>query len=184
MKLSDKICSELVPFVYYSGDVLIPRFYVGMYEMDLFRLTKKGFIFEYEIKISRADFKNDFKKGAAVITEDQEHLYKKYNLKRVPAKHNQIISGDRSNRFFFVCPDGLIKPEEVPEYAGLIYFTGGGGIRSGFRIIKNAPLLHKNVFCDWQALCVKLSFREAHLRFKLDKHRPSDKEQGFIVTDL
>lgn len=38
------------------------------------------------------------------------------------------------NSFYYACPDGLIKPEEIPAYAGLIY---------GDRIIKKAPYIHK-----------------------------------------
>jgi len=42
------------------------------------------------------------------------------------------------NKFFFACPEGLIKVEDVPEYAGLIYvneFTS--------TVIKQAPFIHK-----------------------------------------
>lgn len=44
------------------------------------------------------------------------------------------------NRFYYACPDDLIKPEEVPAYAGLFYVSSRGKIRK----IKEAPLLHRN----------------------------------------
>lgn len=42
------------------------------------------------------------------------------------------------NRFYYCCPVDLISPEEVPEYAGLMYYDGGR-----FKKVKNAPLIHK-----------------------------------------
>lgn len=90
-------------------------------ESDFLSFTKTGYTNEVEVKISRSDFKADFKK----------------------AKHEQMKQRNdvTANRFYFAVPDGLIKPEEVPEYAGLIYIGGNYILPT---IIKNAPLLHKN----------------------------------------
>lgn len=41
------------------------------------------------------------------------------------------------NQLYFACPDGLIKPEEVPGYAGLLYYN------NVIELIKKAPYLHK-----------------------------------------
>lgn len=49
----------------------------------------------YEIKVSRSDFLND----------NKWHLYLKY-----------------CNVFYFVCPSGMIKKEELPENVGLLYY--------------------------------------------------------------
>lgn len=49
----------------------------------------------YEIKVSRSDFLND----------NKWHLYLKY-----------------CNVFYFVCPSGMIKKEELPEDVGLLYY--------------------------------------------------------------
>ena len=55
----------------------------------------------YEIKISRGDFLNEVK----------------HPDKRVGA---QMVS----NRFYFAAPEGLIKPEEVPDGCGLVEIRG------------------------------------------------------------
>jgi len=55
----------------------------------------------YEIKISRSDFKRD-----TCMKQRQARLF--------------------SDRFYYVAPAGLIKPEELPEWAGLIDFGEGG----------------------------------------------------------
>lgn len=64
----------------------------------------------YEIKVSRPDFLSDKK-------------YKKY----LPL----------CDKFYFVCPWGVIKLEELPENAGLIYITKTGiGLRKVKESIK------------------------------------------------
>ena len=50
----------------------------------------------YEVKVSRSDFLND----------EKWKFYLPY-----------------CNEFYFVCPDGLIKPEELPSEAGLLYVS-------------------------------------------------------------
>src|SRR5690606_2196554 len=46
------------------------------------------------------------------------------------------------NRFYFACPKGLIKPEEVPDYAGLIYVPEEFMSQPCYEV-KKAPFLHK-----------------------------------------
>lgn len=53
----------------------------------------------YEIKVSRADFKKD-----SAIKQREARLF--------------------SDLFYYVTPPGLIRREEVPEWAGLIEFDG------------------------------------------------------------
>lgn len=42
------------------------------------------------------------------------------------------------HRFYYACPDGILKPEEVPAYAGLIHVRGAAAYE-----VKKAPFLHK-----------------------------------------
>lgn len=49
-----------------------------------------------------------------------------------------IEKKDCPNTFFYACPFGLIKPEEVPSYAGLMWVD-----ERGIHIAKRAPFLHK-----------------------------------------
>lgn len=91
----------------------------GSWEYDVLSLNKAGNITEFEVKISRSDFKADRKKR-------KFKYYEQKNFTLMP------------NRFYYACPEGLIQPDEIPAYAGLIYFNCGE-----FAIIKNAPLIHK-----------------------------------------
>ena len=100
----------------------LDNLYVFGWESDCLLLTRSGYWYEFEVKISKADFKNDFK-----------------NKKE---KHS-ILSSEKEtkkpNFFYYVVPEDLIAPYDVPEYAGLIYIKRGRGLIT----VKKAPTLHK-----------------------------------------
>lgn len=83
--------------------------------------SKQFYAKSFEIKVSKADFKNDFKK------DNKQDMAIKY-----------------SNEFFYVTPPKLIKKEDLPEYAGLIEVDDNGNCK----IIQKAPKREKSV-CDW-----------------------------------
>lgn len=156
MKLADRIKYKLMFWCRSNPyDIIIPNFYRNGYEMDLYKLTKSGYVVEYEIKISKSDFKADMKKGFKIWNSEDRIL-----------KHDIIKNGERSNRFFFVVPSDLIKPDEIPEYCGLIYYDEK---IDRLDLIKNAKLLHKNKedLSAYRELAMQLSFREDMLRKKL-----------------
>ena len=103
---------------------------MGFSECDVLRITPSNIVYEYEIKTSRSDFKADFKKK-----------YKHNRLSNTINKNNEYIkwSGhpDIPNYFTYVTPKNMVKPTEIPEYAGLIYVEG-----DNIEIIKKAPNLH------------------------------------------
>jgi hypothetical protein len=116
----------------------------GMDEADVLGINRNGYIYEYEIERSRSDFRAEFKhkeyKHKKLRGRNAIKVYDEWkNGKRTGGKYECILI---PNRYFFVCPEGLIKPEEVPEYAGLIY-TDKRFLYSN-ELIKAAPLLHKN----------------------------------------
>jgi hypothetical protein len=153
MKLADEIKFNLMREVRsHAYDIIIPNFYVGWYEMDIFKLMQSGLIIEYEIKVSRSDFFADFKKGSG-----DKHL-----------KMEKKVS--ECNRFYYVVPTDLIKVEEIPKYAGLLYFREGQYGIGHCDIVKNAPLIHKNKKADsiYKTLAHKLSFRSQIIE---DKYR-------------
>jgi gamma-glutamyl:cysteine ligase YbdK (ATP-grasp superfamily) len=80
------------------------------------------------------------------------------------------------NKFFYACPEGMIKKEELPPYAGLIYVPEDGGAR----IVKAAAFIHKekhvkhylSTLTDkfyWQFLNMRTEFKwiqEQHKEFQ------------------
>lgn len=104
------------------------------WESDYLAFSKAGYIWEAEIKISRADFLAD--------------------LKNKKDKHARLAQGESDlicplpNHFVYVCPEGVIKPEDLEgvPYAGLLWVT-----RSGvFLWQTGVPQIHggKHTFTD------------------------------------
>lgn len=89
------------------------------WEIDVLSLNKSDYLTEFEVKVSRSDFKADSKKR-------KWQFYEK--------KIETMIS----NYFYYACPNGLITENEIPVFAGLIYVAN-----DGIELIKKAPLLHK-----------------------------------------
>jgi hypothetical protein len=111
------------------------------WESDFFCVSGSGYSYEFEVKISKSDFKHDFLKE----------------------KHKWLSGGDGwkfiPNRFYYVVPDGIIDITDIPSYAGLILIgdKATGGSRG--RIIKTAPLIHKRKFDYRKTLCDKFYHR-------------------------
>jgi len=102
----------------------------GLSECDVISISKSNFIYEYEVKISRSDFKADFKK------EKHKLMLEKASV--IDSNINDVWYYT-PNYFYFVVPLNLVSIDEIPEYAGLIYINE----LLGFETIKKAPLLHK-----------------------------------------
>jgi hypothetical protein len=168
--------------------------YIFDWESDFFSVTKSNYSYEYEIKTSRNDFFADFKKEIkhAILEADESknsyivkekslfnstpyspklvEYYKRVNYNREPTypqTHIDIINisnKPRPNKFFYCCPEGLIKKEEVPKYAGLIYIKN-----KNYRIVKNAPFIHKNKFVPKDMLFDKYYYLYLETEKKLEQ---------------
>lgn len=136
------------------------------WESDVLKITKSGYAYEFEIKISRADFKNDFK-----------HKKKKHTL-----LESKESSSKMPNYFYYVVPEGLVTEDEVPEYAGLIYVyatvIGNGKIYYQFQEIKAAPRLHGNKIDENNLKLIdKFYYNYIHWKHKHEKDIVEYKEQ-------
>lgn len=132
------------------------------WESDSLFITRSGYIYECEIKISKGDFKHDFKKKKKhLILEGEDN------------------SEQSPNYFYYVVPKDLISVDEVPEYAGLIYvdisYDSNGKI-NGYPIsfVKTAPLIHKNKV-DLNTLDLTDKFYFNYINWK-DVARNKDKQ--------
>jgi hypothetical protein len=106
-----------------------------MSECDVISITKSDYICEYEVKISKSDFKADFNKPKHKLMLEKK-CYKEVLIKESNETNILYLT---SNYFNFVVPKGLVTADEIPEYAGLIYIDEN----FNFEIIKKAPLIHK-----------------------------------------
>jgi hypothetical protein len=76
------------------------------WKMDVVSLSKAGMLYEFEVKISRSDFKVDAKK--------RKHQFYK-------SDEFSIVEKWTPNYFSYACPKDLITVDEIPDYAGLYY---------------------------------------------------------------
>ena len=88
---------------------VLQNLYVFGWESDILFLSKSGFWTEIEIKVSRSDFKADAK------NKIEKH-------KILSTKDNHF----KPNQFFYAIPKGLVLPDEIPEYAGLLEIRNRG----------------------------------------------------------
>lgn len=132
---SEKVIQKAIKWQILSPSTIkyeIENLNVFDWESDSLFITRSGYIYECEIKISRGDFKHDFKKKKKHLI-----LEGKDNFEQSP------------NYFYYVVPKDLITVDEIPEYAGLIYvdvFYDFNGKISGYPIkfVKTAPIIHKD----------------------------------------
>lgn len=96
----DAFCLERTKLI--SGNKVFPNTYLGRFEADVFEVTKSGYLYEYEVKICHSDFLAEKKKIG---------------------KQDKLLSGERCNYFNYLCPEGLISADELPDHAGLHYIT-------------------------------------------------------------
>lgn len=127
--------------------------YVFGSESDFIGVSKSGYVWEIEIKISRSDFQNDFKKTTSSGKNKHQYLNSDSNFK--------------PNKFCFAVPEGLISLDEIPDYSGLIYVT-----KSDIKIVKQPKFLHKeNLFENktfLKRMLNKFYYRHTDLRRELE----------------
>jgi hypothetical protein len=107
----------------------------GWFECDLWEVTKPGYGVEYEVKVSRGDFFADASKQCWVrVDGKRQPRVKHYDLRdRLP---------HAPSRFYFVVPAGLVRLDEIPEWAGLIEIDRTDRGHVSERLAKAAPKLH------------------------------------------
>lgn len=177
-KKIQQVLNKFMPSPKYNVDGL----FVFRWESDKLMWTKAGYIYEFEIKISRADYKNDFKHKIekhlllnSKLKEPSEQLQQTLfdNLLKLKQKRYPNITMDQvkkecichlpentrlPNFFYYVVPVGMLKPDEVPPYAGLIYINTDKEPKHyrgkpdkwiyNFSIMRPAPKLHKTKYTD------------------------------------
>ena len=145
--------------------VIITNYFLGNWECDVFSLNKSGYTAEYEIKQTKSDFLNDFKKK------------KRYWNTPGKMKHDIIQQGKRTNRFWFVLPEDM--DVEIPDYAGRMNYRFMKHFSSTieFQIVKQAPLLHKNKATEDQKFQMLQRLSDKHFQAVMEMTKFYDKYQ-------
>ena len=166
-KHSEKSIQALLERRFDSGNIryTVPNLYLFRHDWETdFLVVQRtsSYCYEIEIKISRSDFMNDFKKvDKHSILKEGTYMKKKYRYpinpetgKKYSEKYYAPEKWDfRPNKFYYCVPENLIKKEEVPEYAGLMYVTPMGIIT-----VKEPRFLHKEKLNLENKLCDKFYY--------------------------
>lgn len=118
------------------------------WECDVFEVTKAGYFTEYEVKLTRADFKADATKARLDYGAPRKEVMPDGTFRLLPMptieKHQLLSAGDvrGPSRFFFVAPSGLLDGLTIPPWAGLIEIYPSGEHLFERRKIA-APKLHR-----------------------------------------
>lgn len=112
------------------GKYILNNLFVFEWESDYIARTLSGYWYEVEIKVSVADFKNDF-----------THKEKKHAMLK---GRGQI--GRTPNYYSFAVPEPMVEKVAplVPPYAGLISISANGFMS----VVKPPVLLHTNKYTD------------------------------------
>ena len=124
-ELDSKDIISSLQFRFINHKYQINNAYIFDWESDFFSVSESGYVYEVEVKITRGDFKDDFKKVE---------------------KHKLLESVDptsckrKPHKFFYAAPTGLLTTAMIPPYAGLIEVTSPTSMAT---VVKEAPFLHK-----------------------------------------
>jgi len=183
--LTEKLIQKALWELWQSHPYKIVNSFYFNSEQDWLSFLTSLYCYEAEIKISRSDFRADFKKKKhkefeaclkskkiavqkegewkvdrrrdSVINMELTEIrsYERFNRQTGAIIANETFTetigtriryidttGKRlPNRFWFATPEAMVKKEEVPKHAGLIYVTEEGEAY----IAKRAPLLHNYI---------------------------------------
>jgi len=96
-----------------ASSLIVPNCYFrsSRYEMDVFRVTPAGLSYEYEIKLTTADFNNELKH------------------KKMKHRYMDVAPYMSPNYYSFVCPEDVIKIEDIWDDRYGLYVMNGYYLR-------------------------------------------------------
>lgn len=154
----------------FEKDVILSNHFHSDWEADILIINAEGFSHEIEIKFSKSDFKNDFKKSYLNTNTGQKYL-----------KHDKISSGDYvCNTFSFLLPMGLIDHADIPDHCGIIeFYHDEDHWKTEFEIIRAPKILHTDSF--WKLNDKDLFLRKMAFNFITKKLELKSKTTELIL---
>lgn len=184
---TEMIASALLGWLRFGKQYHFVAREAGMFSSDVLATDRKNVI-EVEIKVSRSDFKADWKK-------DKHNHYKKrahVHTHKYPSGHERRWQQNIPNQFFFACPahmrDFAVEQvnEHQPEYGVIVLQDNTIEIPNfhmwkRLRMVKRAKFMHKKpptpgLMLD---LAARMSSDLAHIHF----NRRMDKDWLKLATD-
>lgn len=200
-KLTEKKIQQVLNKFFASPRYIVDGLFVFKWESDKLLWTQAGYIYEFEIKISRADFQNDFKHKAEKhlllnsrssepsdefnnllfenLHKQERKKYPHITIEEVKSMRGYPEDTPTPNYFYYAVPEGLIKEEDVPQYAGLVYITDENDIK----IVKKAQQLHAKKYSDQELNLSEKFYYNMHTALRKAREAEKDKEQMKALLD-
>ena len=156
----------------FEKEVVLTNYFHADWEADLLMIDNDGFSHEIEIKFSKSDFKNDFKKS---------YLNQKTGEKFL--KHDKICCGDYvCNAFSFLLPMGMISHSDIPEHCGIIeFYHNPDRWETEFYLIRKPKKVHEDSY--WKLNDKDLFIRKMALNLLQRKMEIKCKHEEFIFKN-
>lgn len=137
LKVEELTYNFISKYCDFEKDLVLTNHFHSDWEADILIIDEEGMSFEVEIKFSKADFKNDFKKQ-----------YQNQKTKEKFLKHDKISCGDYPcNRFSFLLPQGMIEADTIPEHCGIIeFYHNPDSWETTFTMIRKPSIVHTDSF--------------------------------------
>lgn len=137
LKVEELTYNFISKYCDFEKDLVLTNHFHSDWEADILIIDEEGMSFEVEIKFSKADFKNDFKKQ-----------YQNQKTKEKFLKHDKISCGDYPcNRFSFLLPQGMIEADTIPEHCGIIeFYHNPDSWETTFTVIRKPSIVHTDSF--------------------------------------
>lgn len=121
----------------FEREMVLTNHFQGDWEADILIINSEGFSHEIEIKLSKSDFKNDFKKFYTHHTTGEKFL-----------KHEKISSGDYvCNAFSFLLPMGMVDHDLIPQHCGIVeFYHNVDSWETEFYFIRKPKNLHQDSY--------------------------------------
>lgn len=154
-------------------------------ETDFLVVQNNGYTLDIEVKCSRADYLIDKKKihKHSILKDGYFQIdYEYYEGFLKHESNTPIHTNNRPNKFYYCCPEGLIKESDLQPYEGLIYVLESGEIKK----VKEAKFLHKEKVNLEPVLCRKFyySYLELKARNKDEEIQRLKKEINFYKSKI
>ncbi|MGV8914562.1 MAG: hypothetical protein ACOH1X_03840 [Kaistella sp.] len=157
LKVEELTYNYISKFCDFERDLVLTNHFHSDWEADILIINENGFSHELEIKFSKADFKNDFKKK-----------YQNQQTKEKFLKHDKISCGDYPcNEFSFLLPQGMIEWTNIPENCGIIEFDHNpDSWETIFHIVRKPKRVHDESFWKFFDKDLMLKIMARNLYFK------------------
>lgn len=151
-EITTKDISQALFMKFYNHRYSISNAYIFNWESDYLTVTDSDYVIEIESKVSRSDFKDDFKK------------VEKHTL----LEANDCDNSLRPNKLHYCCPRGLIGSWEIPKHAGLIEVSRDKNGELVCTTVKEAKFIHKDNILNSikDTLLLKFSWRIKEMLLK------------------